>query len=563
MNRLKLWVFALLVIALAGSALYVLTVDLRNQSIATLDARLDAAAARVASAQRALAAELTAVAGVAARDPRLAASVDGLSAYPTPSGRSRSRVPAPRQDPGAEDAAIGDLASAAVEGAESALGITLPGRIVIGVSREGFERRPSDGTDAEALAVLKDALVERKVRSGWLRMQGKLAYGVALPAGERGALAVFMPLDGNWARAATAGSRTTLLVVAPDVTRFGTATDGAEALVRAATTNVPADAGQLAPVELTFGGVKLPAVGPIGARFPSDRVIAIPIPGVTNGRMVLAASARPFLAPIVRLHWAGVAGTLLVLVLALLFGVLVKPTELAAPVPPELVEAAGKIERGDFAARAPMLAGKVGTVAAALNRAAEAAQASAGRAEPSSEQVPSLTQEFFAKGAPPAADPAADAFEIPARPPRASSPLPPEAKIVSDTARLDGGGNGSALSGAAFEAAPVPAPRPASAPPSAPAPAPAAAPADLLQAAASHAPPAAASDEDHWREVFRDFVRVRQECGESAEGLSYERFRQKLETNKAALATKYGCRTVRFQVYVKEGKAALKATPVR
>jgi len=26
---------------------------------------------------------------------------------------------------------------------------------------------------------------------------------------------------------------------------------------------------------------------------------------------------------------------------------------------------------------------------------------------------------------------------------------------------------------------------------------------------------------------------------------------------------KYGCRTVRFQVYVKDGRAALKATPVR
>ncbi|HZA15077.1 MAG TPA: MXAN_5187 C-terminal domain-containing protein [Myxococcaceae bacterium] len=27
--------------------------------------------------------------------------------------------------------------------------------------------------------------------------------------------------------------------------------------------------------------------------------------------------------------------------------------------------------------------------------------------------------------------------------------------------------------------------------------------------------------------------------------------------------SRYNCRTVRFQVYVKEGKAALKATPVK
>jgi hypothetical protein len=38
---------------------------------------------------------------------------------------------------------------------------------------------------------------------------------------------------------------------------------------------------------------------------------------------------------------------------------------------------------------------------------------------------------------------------------------------------------------------------------------------------------------------------------------------QKLRDNKAALVTKHGCRTVRFSVYVKDGRAALKATPVR
>ncbi len=78
------------------------------------------------------------------------------------------------------------------------------------------------------------------------------------------------------------------------------------------------------------------------------------------------------------------------------------------------------------------------------------------------------------------------------------------------------------------------------------------------------APPGEGGGEDqHWREVFQDFLRVRSECGEPAEGLTFERFRAKLESNKAALVAKYACRTVRFQVYVKEGKAALKATPVR
>jgi len=70
-------------------------------------------------------------------------------------------------------------------------------------------------------------------------------------------------------------------------------------------------------------------------------------------------------------------------------------------------------------------------------------------------------------------------------------------------------------------------------------------------------------EETHWRAIHAEFLRVRGECGESVEGLGFERFRPKLEKNRDALIAKYGCRRVRFQVYVKDGKAALKATPVR
>ena len=63
--------------------------------------------------------------------------------------------------------------------------------------------------------------------------------------------------------------------------------------------------------------------------------------------------------------------------------------------------------------------------------------------------------------------------------------------------------------------------------------------------------------------MFSDFLRTRGRCGEPAGGVTFERFAQKLASNKAALVSKYACRTVRFQVYVKDGKAALKATPVR
>ena len=58
-------------------------------------------------------------------------------------------------------------------------------------------------------------------------------------------------------------------------------------------------------------------------------------------------------------------------------------------------------------------------------------------------------------------------------------------------------------------------------------------------------------------------MRVREECGEGPQGVAFDRFRQKLLKNREQLLEKYRCRSVKFQVYVKEGKAALKATPVR
>ncbi|MHB8420736.1 MAG: MXAN_5187 family protein [Myxococcales bacterium] len=76
-------------------------------------------------------------------------------------------------------------------------------------------------------------------------------------------------------------------------------------------------------------------------------------------------------------------------------------------------------------------------------------------------------------------------------------------------------------------------------------------------------PPAASAEEGHFQAVFREFVATREKCGEPADGLTYDKFVGKLKKNKDQLVAKYNCKSVRFQVYVKEGKAALKATPVR
>jgi hypothetical protein len=70
-------------------------------------------------------------------------------------------------------------------------------------------------------------------------------------------------------------------------------------------------------------------------------------------------------------------------------------------------------------------------------------------------------------------------------------------------------------------------------------------------------------EEFHFQEVFREFVLTRERCNEPSDGLTYDKFVQKLRKNKEQLVQKYACRTVKFQVYVKEGKAALKATPVK
>ncbi len=69
-------------------------------------------------------------------------------------------------------------------------------------------------------------------------------------------------------------------------------------------------------------------------------------------------------------------------------------------------------------------------------------------------------------------------------------------------------------------------------------------------------------DRAHFTEVYERFIDLRRRCGESTSDLAFDRFLAKLTRNRDNLVKKYSCRTVRFQVYKKDGKAALKATPV-
>ncbi|HEY0484569.1 MAG TPA: MXAN_5187 family protein [Kofleriaceae bacterium] len=67
----------------------------------------------------------------------------------------------------------------------------------------------------------------------------------------------------------------------------------------------------------------------------------------------------------------------------------------------------------------------------------------------------------------------------------------------------------------------------------------------------------------YFKQVFDQFVSMKKTCNEPVAGLVYERFAEKLVKNRDDLMIKTGCRAVRFTVYVKDGKAALKATPVK
>ena len=66
-----------------------------------------------------------------------------------------------------------------------------------------------------------------------------------------------------------------------------------------------------------------------------------------------------------------------------------------------------------------------------------------------------------------------------------------------------------------------------------------------------------------WHAVYDEFIRTKRECGEATDGLTFEKFQQTLKKNRDALMQRHGCKRVKFSVYVKEGRASLKATPVR
>ncbi len=91
----------------------------------------------------------------------------------------------------------------------------------------------------------------------------------------------------------------------------------------------------------------------------------------------------------------------------------------------------------------------------------------------------------------------------------------------------------------------------------------AAVPQELLSQAGPRADGLTNADEIHYREVYDKFLETRVQCREDTSDLTYDRFLAKLLKNRQQIVEKHKAKAVRFQVYVKEGKAALRALPVR
>lgn len=107
--------------------------------------------------------------------------------------------------------------------------------------------------------------------------------------------------------------------------------------------------------------------------------------------------------------------------------------------------------------------------------------------------------------------------------------------------------------------------------PPAVAPPPAARPRPMTPAVVPAPPPEPAADdsadtvrEAHYREIFEEFLQVKIACGENTDGFTFDKFAKKLQKNTQDILDKHAdVRDVQFTVYVKDGKAALKAKVIR
>jgi hypothetical protein len=183
------------------------------------------------------------------------------------------------------------------------------------------------------------------------------------------------------------------------------------------------------------------------------------------------------------------------------------------------------------------------------------------------------------------AQPSMSAFSVPGgpgpaapppEPPSRSFPRPPGAAPrlrSSGTSGTMGAvappeGDAVDMSESAAATAPAAGPKPPPAPPKRPPPAVQPSSAIALPQVPEPAAAAAAGGDEFdeladWRRVYEEFLALKRQCGEDTSTLTFEKFKGTLQRNKDALVQRHNCTRVKFTVYEKEGKAALKASPVK
>lgn len=571
MNRLKLWAFTALVLAAGAVNLHLATRWLVRSAVEDADRSLRTAAAQLDARSQLLAAQASGLAEAAARAPAVLAAIAEEGAG----------------DPAAA-AAVAVVASARGMPAEQARGLLVgtsgPEGTALRAGGRALELQdPAGGLFAEPLRGNR--------REGYARASDGVWLVAAVPAG-KGAVAVGLPVDRAWAQALRAASGVEVTIAAGQpraISTLGAADLSAVAAVAQVPQPRPLDAGALPRLQTAIPWV--PPLPLLLAQAPAHRVQVVALRGMKAGTVALSAPMAPALAPIATYQAVSIAVLLLLLAAGVALGLLLT-AEAPVAVPRELLQAADRIARGDFAARVVPLAGSMGTVASALNKAAEAAEQALAR--------PALVPDLFAPAAPEPTGPDPFAARVAARRAPPAAPAAPETSGTDLFAPLPGdlapeGAQAeppafaplnNSVSGATSlatrpedllrdEAAAEPPARslaqPAPPPPPflASTPVPGGTPPPLPAATPPPAPggdggaPGDDPDAGHWQQVFEEFLRIRASCGEATEGLTADRFLAKLRANRTSLMQKHDCRTVRFQVYVKEGRAAIKATPVK
>ena len=552
MSRFKIWGFAALVVAIGLAGVWVFTQRAAPPALEQVSATLRSGSLQFETGTRLLSRQVRDVAAVASRDPALAGAVASLEA-----GRT-ARASRPPGSPRADSAAspvpdLAGIADAAVQSAAALLEVETGRAPLVGFAREGTsalrvgDRKVQPG-DALAQALFGSGPAPRHVRVD------DALYAVAVVRNDRGvALAFGLPIDPRWTGRLQAATGADLTFLGP--TPVSTLAPSDVAVVVAAVTGSggeAVDAGRLGPIR---AGPGLPGIPLLFLKAPAFRARALTLSGIDGPVAVLSAPVRPSLAPVAAFQQVMLAALVLLGLVGLALGMAREPV-VPSHVPRELASAADRISRGDFEVRVPRMSGTFGTLASALSRAAETAR------------LARIGQGVTASASAPQPPGPALTLDVPLH------AVPPEE--TTGSLRI---GESTGVSGLAPPGTPTPTPLTAAAAvlaaqaaraahprttqpigvegPSTPA------PGRATPSPASVSASAGPDADAPWRGVYEEFLRVRSAQGEAVDGVTWERFREKLRKNSDLLVQKYACRTVRFQVYVKDGKAALKATPVR